>query len=72
MVEFLTLLWSALREIVGVEGIKFGERCKMPIPSQALMGRCRDLTVPTYGKCYGEEKVQTTNINLVAKAMVVG
>ena len=37
------------------------------------MGTCRDLTASTYGKSYGEEKVQTTKpIVWVAAKVVVG
>ena len=39
---------SALEEILRVEPLKFGETCKMAIPSQARKGRCRDLIGGTY------------------------
>jgi hypothetical protein len=46
LVEKTDTKLSALGEILGVEPPKFGEDCKMLMPSQALernlFGRCRD------------------------------
>lgn len=53
---------SALRETGGAELLKFGETCKMAIPSQARRreGVETRRAAPT-AQCYGEGMVQTTN-----------
>lgn len=53
---------SALLETVGVESVKFGERFKMPIPSQAQRWEGVETRRQTPKiERYGEGIVQTTN-----------
>ena len=57
---------SALLETVEVEPVKFGESCKMPIPSQAPLANSEGEGVETRRRApkierYGEGIVQTTN-----------
>jgi hypothetical protein len=57
---------SALLETVGVEFVKFGEPCKMAIPSEAPLANSERERVETRRRTpkierYGEGIVQTTN-----------
>jgi len=52
---------SARKETFEVELLKFGETCKMAIPSEARKGTCRDLTGSTCKMVKIKSRPQTTN-----------